>query len=274
MKTAILALLSVIVLTSCNRAFNKVLKSTDYEYKLTKANEYYAKKDYNKAQQLYVELFPVFKGSDKFEDLYYKYAFCSYYRKDYLDAENLFKGFLGVFPNSPRAEEVAFMHAMTFYKRSSKSELDQSDTQKAMGIMQTFINTYPNSKRKDEAQEVIDKGRKKLEKKLYQSAKLYYNIEQYQAAGIYFTFLLNTYPESAKGDEYMLLAVKSYFKFAKKSISSKQEERYQKVVTEYYDFVDRYPNSKLLKEAEDFKTISENNIKQLNNEQTKTSSES
>lgn len=274
MKTAIYTLLAVILLASCSRAFNKVLKSTDYDYKLTKANEYYAKKDYNKAQQLYIELFPVLKGSDKFEDLYFKYAFCSYNLKDYENAENLFKGYLGVFPNNPRAEEVAFMQAMTFYKRSPKPELDQSDTHKAMGIMQSFINTYPNSTYKAEAQTIIDKCRLKLEKKLYESAKLYYNVEQYQAAGIYFTDLLNSYPESKKGDEYMLLAVKSYFQLAENSIDSKKAERYQKVVTEYFDFVDRYPNSKLLKQAEDYKITSEKNIKQINNEQTTTSSSS
>lgn len=50
-------------------------------------------KKYKQAEQLYIELFPVFKGTEKFEDLYYKYAYCSYFQKNYEDAENLFKGF-------------------------------------------------------------------------------------------------------------------------------------------------------------------------------------
>ena len=38
-------------------------------------------KKYNNAQNLYEELFPVFKGTQKFEDLYYKYAYCFFYQK-------------------------------------------------------------------------------------------------------------------------------------------------------------------------------------------------
>lgn len=255
----------------CSNKFNKVLKSTDYEYKLKKADEFYVNKKFRFAGQLYQELFPVFKGSDKFEELYYKYAYCSFYQKNYIDAENLFKGFLGVFPNSPKAEEIAYMHALTFYKQSPNVELEQTNTTKAIGMMQSFINQYPNSSRIKDAADIIAKCREKLEEKDYRAAKLYYNLQMYQAAGIGFTNLLNSYPESPKGENYMLMAVKSFYQFARLSIYSKQEERYTKVTSEYFDFADRYPESKLLKEAENYKILSQNNIKQLQNEQTKTS---
>lgn len=274
MKSVLLLLTSVIIFTSCNNKFSKVLKSTDYEYKLKMADQYFANKKYTKAQQLYVELFPVFKGTDKFEDLYYKYAYCSYYLKNYADAENLFSGYLGVFPNSPRAEEIAFMNALSYYKDSPKVELDQTSTHTAIGMMQSFINNYPNSDRVKDAIKIINESRKKLETKEYKSAKLYYNIGQYQAAGIYFTNLLNNYPESENGDEYMLMAIKSYYQFAKLSVQDKQQERFQKVVSEYLDFADRYPESKLLKQAEDYKNLSEDNIKQLKDEQIKTEANS
>ncbi len=100
-------------------AFNKVLKSKDYNYKLKIADEYYAQKKYKNAEELYIELFSVFKGSDKFEELYYKYAYCSFYQKNYPDAENLFKGFLEVFPNSSTSRRdclyacLYFLHAIS-----------------------------------------------------------------------------------------------------------------------------------------------------------------
>jgi outer membrane protein assembly factor BamD len=270
MKLALVLLIPFFLLASCNNQFSKVLKSTDYEYKLKMADQYYAKKKYKNAGELYLEVFPVFKGSDKFEELYYKYAYCSYYQKNYLDAENLFKGFLGVFPNSLKAEEISYMHALTFYKQSPIVELEQINTSKAIGMMQSFIATYPNSSRIAEANEIIAKCRGKLEEKDYKSAKLYYNISQYRAAGISFANLLNAYPESNKGEEYMLMSIKSYYQFAKLSVPDKQEERYAKVATEYFDFADRYPESKLLKEAEEYKNLSQNNIKQIQNEQIKT----
>lgn len=273
MKLVFVLLIPFFLLAGCSNHFSKVLKSTDYEYKLKKADEYYANKKYRYAEQLYQELFPVFKGSDKFEELYYKYAYCAYYQKNYPDAENLFKSYLGVFPNSTRAEEIAYMQALTFYKQSPNVELDQTNTTKAIGMMQSFISIYPNSPRIVDANEIIAKCRAKLEEKDYRSAKLYYNLQMYQAAGIAFTNLLNAYPESKYGEDYMMRSVKSFYQFARLSIPDKQEERYAKVTTEYFDFVDRYPESKLLKEAEDYKNLSQNNIKQIKNEQIKTPAE-
>ena len=103
MRLLIAFVFLVFGLTACSK-FAKVQKSTDYEYKLRMADQYYVKKKYNFAQQLYEELFPILKGTERFEDVYYKYAYCAYYQKDYMNAENLFKGFTEVFPTSKRAE--------------------------------------------------------------------------------------------------------------------------------------------------------------------------
>lgn len=260
----------MLTITSCNN-FGKVLKSKDYEYKLAKADEYYGKKKYRYAQQLYEDLFPVYKGSEKFEDLYYKYAYCFYYMEMYRDAENLFKGYLEVFPNSTKAEEVDYMRAFCFYKQSPKIDLEQVNTVKAMGMMQTFINTHPGSSKIKEATEVIDKSRAKLEVKEYRAAKLYYNLSQFRASALAFSALLNNYPESTKGEDYKLMVVKSYYRFAKLSIVEKQLERFEKVTEEYEDFVDRYPESKLLKDAKEYSNLSQNHIKEIKNEQTSSS---
>lgn len=259
-----------VMATSCNK-YNKVFKSKDYDYKLKMADELYNKGKYRVSQQLYEELFPVLKGTVRFEELYYNYAYCFYNMKSYADAENLFKGFLEVFPNSTKAEEVDYMRSYCFYKQSPKVELEQVSTVKAMGMMQTFINTHPGSARNKDASDIIDLCRAKLEKKEFRSAELYYDMSQFRAAAIAFTNLMNNYPESAKGEEYKLKSVKAYYKFAKLSVKDKQIERYEKVTEEYEDFVDRFPESKLLKEAESFSNLSQNQIKVIKNEQTQTS---
>ena len=257
-------------IASCSK-FSKVQKSTDYDYKLRMAEQYYAKKKYNQAQILFEELFPILKGTPQFEDLYYKYAYCAYYQRDYMNAENLFKGFAEVFPNSPRAEEMEYMRAFAFYKQSPKVELDQTNTQKAIGLMQTFINTHPGSARIKEATEIIDKCRLKLEQKEFKNAELYFNVGQYKAAAIAFTSLMNNFPDSEKSDEYKLLVIKSYYQYALMSIEEKKNERFEQVIAECNDFMDRFPESKLKNEAEHYLTQSQNNIKSLQNEQAKTS---
>jgi len=270
LKVSIAAIICILLVSSCNK-YSSVLKSKDNEYKLKMADQYFANKKYKAAQELYEMLFPVLKGTAKYEEIYYKDALCYYHLKMYREAESYFKGFLEVFPNSTRAEEVDYLHAYAFYKQSPKLELEQVNTAKAMGMMQTYINTHPGSVRIKEATEIIDQCRVKLEQKDYRAAELYYNLGQYRAAAIAFTALGNSYPESVKGEDYKLKIVKSYYRFAKMSIPEKQIERYEKVISEYEDFVDRYPESKLLKDALEYKNLSENNIKDIKNEQTQTS---
>ncbi len=258
-------------LSSCGGGMTKLLKNPDPAYKLRMAEQYFVKKKYSQAQQLYEDIMPYYKTSKEFEDIYYKYAYCAYNMGDYLSAENLFKSYLEIFPNSLKAEEVDYMRAYSYYKQSPKPELDQTNTIRAMGMMQTFINTHPGSLRNKEATEIMDICRGKLEIKDYKSAQLYYDIGQFRAAGVAFTALLNGYPESMKGDEYKLMIIKSYYRFAEMSIEEKKVERYEQVITECNEFTDRFPDSKLKKEAAEFLNLSQTNIKQLNNEQIKTS---
>lgn len=245
------------------------MKSKDVAYKLKMADKFFEEKNYRQAQLLYEELYPVFKGTDKFEELYYKDAYCFYYLKNYRDAENFFKGFLDVFPNSSKAEEVDFMHALCFYKQVPKVDLDQTNTTKSIGVMQSFINTHPGSSRIAEATAIIDKCRERLEVKELRAADLYFKVGQYRAAAIAFGSLLSNYPESKKGDSYKLSAIKSYYRFAKLSVPEKQSERYEKVVSEYQDFADRFPESPFLSEAKELSNLSQNNIKEIKYEQNK-----
>ncbi|HVG14768.1 MAG TPA: outer membrane protein assembly factor BamD [Chitinophagaceae bacterium] len=256
-------------LISC-KGFGKVLKSPDPEYKLRMAEQYYAKKKFNNAQQLYEDIMPFFKGRPEFEDIYYKYAYSAYYQKDYLNAENLFKTYLEVFPNSARSEEIDYMRAFTFFKQSPKAELDQTNTIKAMGMMQTFINTHPGSAKIKEANEIIDNSRRKLELKDYKAAQLYFDIGQFRAAAVSFNSLLNTYPESATAAEYKLMSIKAFYRFAELSIEEKKLERFEKVIEECNDFSDRFPQNALAKEVEKYLNYSKNNLKNISNEPSKT----
>lgn len=271
LQSAVLLVLAAAI-TSCksSKSMTRLLKNPDPAYKLRMAEQFFAKKKYMKAQQVYEDIMPYYKTGKEFEDIYYKYAYCAYYQQDYLNAENLFKSFMEIFPNSVKAEEVDYMRAYAFFKQSPKPELDQTSTMKAIGMMQTFINTHPGSVRNKEANEIIDQCRAKLETKDFKAAMLYYDLGQFRAAGVSFTTLLNSYPESMRADEYKLWVIKSYYRFAQLSVEEKQVERYEQVINECNEFTDRFPDSKLKKEADEYLNLSQSNIKKLGNEQVKT----
>jgi outer membrane protein assembly factor BamD len=246
---------------SDKKSISKILKNPDYAFKLRMAEQYFVKKKYSRAQIIYEDIMPFYKVEKEFEDIYYKYAYCAYYLNDFLNAENLFKTFLEIFPNSPKAEEVDYMRAYCFYRQSPKPELDQTNTIRAIGMMQTFINTHPGSVRNKEAYEIVQALRDKLEVKDYKSAKLYYDMNQFRAAGVAFSALLNSFPESARADEYKLMIIKSYYRFAEMSIEEKKQERYEQVLNEINEFNDRFPESKLKKEVDEYLSLSQKNLK-------------
>jgi outer membrane protein assembly factor BamD len=227
------------------------------------AEQYYAAKNYAYAQQLYEDIFAFVKGTPRYEDMYYKFAYSYYYQKDYLNAENLYKTFVENFPTSPKAEECEYMRAFCYYRQSPKVELDQTNTNKTMQLMQAFINTHPVSARTKEATEIIDKCREKLELKEFKSAELYYNLGFYKAAAISFASVSDNFPDSKKADEYKLLIIKSYFKYAELSYEDKQKERYEKVLSECNDFTERFSTSKLLADVTKVKTETNNFLKTL-----------
>lgn len=270
MKFSAALLFGLVLLAGC-QSINKVLKNPDPHYKLRMAEQYYANKKYNLAQQVFEDIMPAFRGQPEFEDIYYKYAYTAYYQKDYLNAENLFKGYLEVFSTSPRAEEIDFMRAYAFYKQSPKPALDQTTTRKAIGMFQIFINTHPGSARNKEANDLIDQLRQKLETKDRKAAQLYFDLGQFRAAAVAYNTMLNDYAESEMAPEYKLMAIKSYFRFAENSVEEKKAERYEQVIEEAADFMDRFPESPLVKEVQDFVSKSQNNLKIYTNEPVKTS---
>lgn len=267
-----ISVLAVIVSTSCNNQLRRIEKSNNFEKKLDYANQLFQKKKYNTAITLYTDLVQVYKGTEKFEPMYYNFAYCSYYVKDYVQAAFQFKNYLDLFPNSPRAVEIDYMQAYCYYKQSPKVSLDQTNTMKAIAAMQTFINNYPTAEKVSEANLVIELCRRKLEQKEFSSAELYYNLGFFKAAGIAFKNLMRNYPDSDKSDGYKVMAIRSYYNYAKNSIPERQKERYATVLDEYLDFADHYPNSKLKDDAEKFYTLAQNNIKTLDNEQIKAKS--
>lgn len=253
------------LISSCGE-FEKTRKSSDVNYKLTKANEYFDKKDYVHANTLYKELMPIMKSTRNYEMLQYRYAYTFYYLKDYIEASYLFRMFTETFPVSKDAEECEFMSAVCLYKYSPKYTLDQTNTVKSLEALQSYVNRHPQSKRVDEANKYIVEQQHKLENKQADAAKLYYNTSHFKAAIVAYKSVLRNYPESTDGDLYTFMIMRSQFKYAKASIPDKQEERYASSISTYRELKDTYPQSKYLSEADKIYTDAENNVKKLRNE--------
>ncbi len=256
-KIIIILLLSVFVLSSCGKqTLQKIVKSDDYELKYSKATELYNAEKYSKAIQLYEQLVPRWRGSDKGEEVHYQLSLCHFHIKDYMLAGYRFREFTDLYPTSEFAEDALFKSAYCYYLDAPVWSLDQEITTHAISELELFISRFPKSNRVDSCNVLIDDLRGILQTKSYENAILYYNIGYYRAAYIALENSLKDYPESDNKEKILYFSYKSNFDFANKSIKIRQEKRFQEALERYHTYVYEFPAGTYSKDVEKFyKTI-------------------
>lgn len=253
-----LLFLSVVTLGACSK-FSKLQKEGTLEQKYEAALQYYKKADYYHAGSLFEEITPLLNGKDarQAELAQFYNAYCNFKQANYNMAQFLFKNFYETFQRSEYAQEALYMHAYSLYKDSPNSNLDQTNTLTAISALQDFINTYPESAFREESTQLILELRDKLERKAYDKAKLYYktseaNIANFRSAVVAINNFQKDFPDSKYNEELAFLRVDAQYNLARLSFIDKQKERFQDVNKYYLAFIDKYPQSKYLRQAERF----------------------
>ncbi len=262
MKNWSYLLLLFILINACKSSYEKVRTSNDPILIYKAANDYYAKKDYIRAQSLFESILTNYRGQKEAEEIYFKYAYCHYYVQEFEMSSHLFKNFSSTFVNSPKKEEAEYMSVYSIYKLSPSYRLDQTSTEKAIDGFQSFANNNPESSRVNECNKIIDELRAKLEVKLLEQGNLYYDLRNYQAAVSSFEHLITEFPETKNQQEVRYLILKSHYELATNSIFEKQEERYKETLIKAEQFLERYKSGKKIAEV---KEIKKNTIQKLKN---------
>jgi outer membrane protein assembly factor BamD len=266
-KIVILLLTLLLVASACSR-FQHYQKSTDVNEKYRAALKYFGKRDYYRSGLLLEDIIPLLKGDTTAETAQFKYAYTQYYQGQLTMSAYLFNKFYETFARSPYAQEARYMHAYSLYADSPTYNLDQTNTYKAVDALQSFINAYPDSEYNEKAGKLLAELRVKLEKKAYEQAKLFNRIQgNYKAAIITLGNFQKSYPDSDFNEEIAFKKLEAEYNLAKESVESKKRERYEKTVEFYETFVDIYPQSRYIRQAEN---MYESSVKFLGGKSDKT----
>jgi len=249
MRFRLYIVLIILVLVSSCGEYEKLLKSSDSDLKKSKAKEYYDAGQYVKTTELLTQILPRYRATEEAEELNWMNAQSYYGMKDYFMAGSYFKSFIEQFPFGKHAEEANFMAPLCDYNISARPELDQENTKNAIEGFRIFINRYPNSTKVEESRKLINELEDKLVEKSYLSAKLYYDMKQYKAAVVALTNSLKEYANTKYREKMMYLKLNSLFLYAELSFVSKQKERYQATLDDYYSFMEEFPKSTYSKDV-------------------------
>ena len=254
-RNFIVSLLLGCLLVSCSD-YQKLLKSTDYEMKWTKANEYYEQKKYQRVIDLLEELQAIHKGTDRAEQTLYMLANSYFNRKDYISAASYFETYYKTYPKGTFTEDCRFLSGQAAYLNSPDPRLTQEETYKAIEELSVFLEFYPNTDKKEQVVKMLNELQDKLVYKQLLNCRLYYNLGNYMAKNNYLSCIVTAnnalvdYPVSQYREELFFLILKSRYMIALQSVDNLKIERYRATIDEYFSFKNEFPESKFKGEAE------------------------
>jgi outer membrane protein assembly factor BamD len=90
----------------------------------------------------------------------------------------------------------------------------------------------------------------RLDRKAFESARLYYKMEDYRASRVAFKNILKDDADNVYREEILYYSAMSSYKYADLSVPSKQKERFLIFMDDYLNFVGEYPQSEHRKELD------------------------
>lgn len=242
-----------VMLFSCGE-YQKVLNkgSVDEQYKM--AVKLYETNNYAKALRLFEKITPAYRGKPQMERVQFMVSQANFNEKNYRLAGYYFDRFTKNYPKSSKNEEASFLSALSYKLASPVFSKDPTDTNKALEAFQSFINTYPNSDKIDEANQHYKDLRYKLQKKYFEIAKTYYttadyDFRNYKAAIQAFDNLLSDYLGSEFKEEALYYRLKCAHDFVLKSTDRRKESRIKDAIEAYEKLERNFPESQYMEES-------------------------
>lgn len=250
MRTSLLLLTLTLIFTSCGE-YQKLLRSDDIAKKYATADSLYKEGKYKKSLKLMEQIVPAYRGKPQAEPLMFRYANTFYQLEDFYLAGYQFERFETSYPKSDSVELAAYRSAKSYYELSPRYSLDQADTQKALDKLQNFLNKYPESGYRQEANGLVLELRTKLEKKDYEVAKQYLRISDYKAAIDAYDNFIADHPGSLYRKNAFLERTEAAYLLAINSVPEKVQGRLKKAKTYHDNYLKYYSKDEELKEDAD-----------------------
>ena len=151
-------------------------------------------KRYRQAEDQFTFIIFNFPGSRQASDAQYYLAETYFRSKDYLQAQDEFDFYLKSFPNGRFQEEATYKLAVSYLRSAPSHVRDQARALKAQEIVNQFLETFPDSPFRPEAERLLGDIAERLALREFDAARIYYTSGEYKSALVYYNFVNGTYP--------------------------------------------------------------------------------
>ena len=166
------------------------------DQKLALADEMFAKGSYNKAAVEYKDFLATFAGDERSD--YAQFRLAESYRLDeqYALAAVEYRILVSDYGYSDYVDDAFFLEAVCAFRQANRPERDQTKSHEALNRINRFLQIFPASPRREEAEKLRLEIHERLGKKDFLNAKLYYSIGRHEAALIYFDKIIASFPST------------------------------------------------------------------------------
>ena len=206
-----LALIAVLLLSGCSGSkeatADEPKRELTYIERFDNAIKAFEEKKYYKGLEDFNYVVFNAPGSDIADDAQFYLATSHFEMKEYIVAIDEYQQLLRRWPKSDLYEETRFKIAECYYKQSPGYQRDTEYIFKAIRAYQDFIDEYPFSEQRPEAESRIKELRTGLAKKVFEAGELYMVLREWEAAIITFQEVLDNYYDTGLvNDTYLDLA--------------------------------------------------------------------
>jgi len=240
-----------ILFCSCSE-YQRVLKDEDISAKFKMGTELYENGKFDKANRIFLQIVPKYRGKPQAEKLMYMHSKAYYETEDFYTANYKMEQFVESYPKSERIDEIAFLGAESYYYLAPSFSKDQTETNDAIEKLQEFINRFPESKYFEKANSLVQELDLRLERKAYEIALQYNKTgpfhRDYNSAITAFNNFLDSYPGSVFKEDALFYKFDSAYKLAINSVERKKDERTEKALKYYRSLIRNFPQTKYINE--------------------------
>lgn len=249
-RSIIAVALSLAAFVACKSQYELMLNSNDSDAKYKAAFDYFNQGKYSRAAALFESLSVLTNGTERDDTVRYYWGLSNYKFKDYYTAETNFEKFIEDYPRSPFTSDARYLRIDCLYRQTLRYELDPAPTYKAINTISEYIIEFPENTHMKECRDMLEELNSRLDRKAYEAAKLYYNMEDYLASRVAFRNVLKDDADNIYREDILYYIAMSSYKYAYLSVPAKQKERYLTFVDDYLNFVGELPDSRYRKELD------------------------